>query len=353
MNSAVRARGRRLAYMAGLALAIPAAAQAQGVAPGPDTVPLSRIEGVTVTVTRAQTTRESVPRTIEVITRTDIERTPASDLAELLKKQAAVDVIQYPGLLAGIGMRGFRPQFFGINQRTLVLIDGRPAGASNLALLDLRDVQRVEVLKGPASALYGSNAMGGVVNIITRRSTGPVRSHVTLGYGSWDTRQGTLAAGGNLTANVDFDLTLAAFEQGRDYRIGEGNFFRDRLGDSVAVRIFPNDSMALSAERGSGEVRPFTQYGTRSGSVRLGYDLGADWRLDWRAEAVRADRVQNPGDLFYAWGDNRTLKNVARTSSDLAVSGALGRHSLTLRAFTAVEEGENFNRPEVTADNPQ
>jgi vitamin B12 transporter len=354
MDTAIRRSALLPAALLGIALALPGALDAQRAAApaAADTVPQYRLEGVNVTVGRDELRRDALPRQIEVITRTDLERTAASDVAQLLKKQAAVDVIEFPGLLAGVGIRGFRPQFSGINQRTLVLINGRPAGTSNLALLELHDLERVEVLKGPASALYGSNAMGGVVNVVTRRSSGPVRSTLTAGYGSWETRQGTLSAGGDLTTNLDFDLGLTTFRQAGDYHVGEGNFFRDRLGDTVAVRIFA-DSVVLSPELGSGEVRPFTQYGTRSGNVRLGYGLGDAWRLDWRLEGLRADRVQNPGDLFYAWGDNRTLKNVARTSNDLALSGALGRHNLTARLFRAVEEGENFNHADPAASEPE
>jgi vitamin B12 transporter len=344
---------RRAGFLAAvLMVALAPAAHAQRPPAPADTLPRFQVEGVTVTVGRDTIRRDALPRQVEVITATDIARTAAEDVAQLLKKQATVDVIEFPGLLAGVGMRGFRPQFSGINQRTLVLIDGRPAGASNLALLDVRGVERVEVLKGPASSLYGSNAMGGVVNLVTRRSRGPVRSTATLGYGSWDTRQGSLSTGGNLTSNIDFDLSLSAFDRASDYRVGGGNFFRDRLGDSVAVRIWP-DSVRLSSELGGGEVRPHTQYGTLGGNLRLGYDLGEAWRVDWRLERFHADRVQNPGDLFATWGDSRSLKNVGRSSTDLAFGGPVGRHGLTLRAFTAVEEGENFNTADPAASAPQ
>jgi vitamin B12 transporter len=340
------------ATLLGLTVALPCAGHAQRAPAASDTLPEYQLEGIMVTVGRSETARDALPRQIEVVTRTDLERTPAENVAELLKKQAALDVIQFPGLLAGVGIRGFRPQFSGIDQRTLVLIDGRPAGASNLALLELGGIERIELLKGPASSLYGSSAMGGVVNLVPVRSRGPVRSSATLGYGSWDTRLGSLVTGGSITRNLDFDLVLSVQEQGRDYRVGGGNLFRDWLGDTVAVRIFP-DSTVLSPERGSGEVRPFTQYGTRSGHARLGYRLGGDWRLDWSGEALRADRVQTPGDLFSAWGDNRTLKNVARTSSDLALAGSLGRHSLSARVFGAEEEGENFATAEPATPEEQ
>ncbi len=74
--------------------------------------------------------------------------TPSADLTDIVRKTAAVDVIQYPNLSSGIGIRGFRPQFSGLNQRTLLLIDGRPAGATNLSQINLNGIERIEVLKG-------------------------------------------------------------------------------------------------------------------------------------------------------------------------------------------------------------
>ena len=136
---------------------------------------MSHLGEVVVTATRSERAVESIPQHVSVISREDIDKTAATDLTDLVKKTAGVDVIQYPGLLSGIGIRGFRPQFSGINQRTLVLIDGRPAGATNLATIDMNNVERVEVQKGPASALYGSQAMGGVVNIITKKTSGEVK----------------------------------------------------------------------------------------------------------------------------------------------------------------------------------
>ena len=148
-----------------------------------------------VSVTRAAVLPGEIPQKIEVVSERELDLATGDELVDVLKREAALDVIQYPGLLAGVGIRGFRPQFSGINQRTLLLIDGRPAGLTNLAAIDLHTVERVEVLKGPASALYGSNAMGGAVNIITRRSRGPLAAEVRTEYGSWETFRGSVAAG--------------------------------------------------------------------------------------------------------------------------------------------------------------
>ena len=99
--------------------------------------------------------------------------TVAEDITDVLKKNSSVDIIQYPGVLAGVGIRGFRPSSgSGINQRTLTLFDGRPSGATNFASLQPYGVERIEVVKGPVSLFMDPQAMGGVVNIIPLRSDG-------------------------------------------------------------------------------------------------------------------------------------------------------------------------------------
>jgi outer membrane receptor protein involved in Fe transport len=82
-------------------------------------------ESVVVTASRVETRLAETPQKVEVIDAVDIERSIASDLTDVLKKNAGVDVVQYNGALSGIGIRGFRPQFSGINKRSLLLIDGR------------------------------------------------------------------------------------------------------------------------------------------------------------------------------------------------------------------------------------
>ena len=145
-------------------LAVPVTVMAEDVALGT----------MVVTARRAEAKIEETPQRIEIIGTEQIESTPSLDLTDTLKKNSSVDVIQYPGNLSGIGIRGFRPEFSGINKHSLLLIDGRPAMGTNLSLINMDRVERIEVLKGPASALYGSQAMGGVVNVITRESKGPL-----------------------------------------------------------------------------------------------------------------------------------------------------------------------------------
>jgi len=121
-------------------------------------------ESVVVTARRAETRLAETPQKVEVIDAIDIERSVAADLTDVLKKNSGVDVVQYSGALSGIGIRGFRPQISGINKRSLLLIDGRPSGVTNLATLLLDNVDRIEILKGAASSVYGSSAMGSSIS---------------------------------------------------------------------------------------------------------------------------------------------------------------------------------------------
>lgn len=141
------------------------------------------MEQVVVTATRSEDKITTIPAKVEVIDSWELERTSGETLTEQLKKNSSIGVIEYPGALAGIGIRGFRPEFSGITKHSLVLINGRPAGATNLATILTGNIERIEVLKGPASSLYGGEAMGGVVNIITKKNREGLTGMAEIGGG--------------------------------------------------------------------------------------------------------------------------------------------------------------------------
>jgi vitamin B12 transporter len=292
-----------------------------------DSARADRLAPVVTTAKRYSARASEVPQKIDVITRADIERIAAVDVVDALKKVAAVDVIQYPTLLGGVGIRGFRPATGGIQQRTLVLLDGRPSGAYNLALVDLGSVERIEVIKGPASALYGSSAVGGVVNIVTRSSRGRPRGTVSAAYGSFQTSELAVRAGGTVAPRVDADVALRRFAQDENYRMGSGNLFRGAVGADSAFKLYP----------------------ARSG--RLGVDVGGGFRADARGEAFASDDALSPGDIYAREsqfpGNGR--KNVARRGGEFALSGTRGRHAPLLRAYGTRETGNNYNQPGADA----
>jgi vitamin B12 transporter len=275
-------------------------------------------EQVVVTARRTDTRLAEVPQTMQIVEEEDIERTVSSDITDVLKKNSGVDVIQYTGALSGIGIRGFRPQFSGINKRSLLLIDGRPSGVTNLAGLLTDGVERIEVLKGAASALYGSSAMGGVVNIIPRQSQGDIAGNLRIGLGSYDVRELAGRAGGNATPRVDFDVTGSMFEQNDDIKMGNG------------------------------VVRPATAYKTYNGAGRIGATLGNGWRFHGRGDVYRGRDIETPPDLA-AGNIGQGRKNLERGGGDARLLGQLGKHVVSFAGYAALENSHSFN---VTTSNP-
>ncbi|MDW7695639.1 TonB-dependent receptor [Flammeovirgaceae bacterium SG7u.111] len=302
------------------------------------------LDGVVVTANRTGAYIKDVPQRVEVISAKTIENTVAADLTDVLKKNAGVDVVQYPGMLSGVGIRGFRPQFSGLNQRTLLLIDGRPAAATNLALVDMNNVERVEVLKGPASALYGAQAMGGVINLITKKTRGKISGNAYGGYGSYNTFNFGGSVGGNITEKLDFDASMNYFNQNDDFKMGGGNVFRDAFGWDEATQHFrANDSTATVMDnRGDGETRAHTNYNKIAGALRLGYRLNSNWRIDVKGDMLIANDVNSPGDI--ADEDKYPgLKDVARNSYDVNVTGKLNQNNeLSITGFIGTESSARY-----------
>ena len=155
---------------------------------------------VVVTGTRNETDIRHLPMTVSVVDRPVIEYSNVPSLLPVLTEQVPALFITSRGIMgygvsegaAGtISMRGLS----GGSGQVMVLIDGHPQymGMFGHPISDAYQslmAERVEVLRGPASVLYGSNAMGGVINIVTRRmEQDGVRTNINAGYGSWNTVQ--------------------------------------------------------------------------------------------------------------------------------------------------------------------
>ena len=294
------------------------------------------------TAARAAAPQPDVAQRVRVVSGAEIAQTPALDVADLLKRTAGLDIVQYPSLLAGVGIRGFRPEIGGLQKRTLLLVDGRPADVTNLALLDLAGIERVEVLKGAASALYGSSAEAGVVNVITRRTLDGLSGMLSAAGGSFATSDVIGHAGGKVASIVDADVDGHLFRIGDAFRIGSGNTFRRALGASTATRIFGDGSRAEIDENGSGADRNGGRYRYASGAARVGVLLGSAMRIDARGDAFDARDVETPGDFNYGDAQN-AFKNAHRAGGELALSGSGARGTFRLRAYGGRETGDFFN----------
>ncbi len=257
---------------------------------------------VVVTGTRNETDIRHLPMTVSVVDRPLIEYSNVPSLLPVLTEQVPGLFITSRGIMgygvsegaAGtISMRGLS----GGSGQVMVLIDGHPQymGMFGHPISDAYQslmAERVEVLRGPASVLYGSNAMGGVVNIVTRRmEQDGVRTNINAGYGSWNTVQTELT---NRVRYKGFSSIISA-----SYNRTDGH--RTDMG--------------------------FEQYG---GYAKLGYDFSPYWRV--RADVnVTHFNASNPGTVSNPILD--ADQSVTRGMTSLAVENEYEGTSGALSVF--------------------
>jgi len=144
---------------------------------------------IVVTATKTPHLLKDVPGSVTIVTKEEIERAGATDVGEALEKVGGIKIRDYGsmGAATSITIRGSTPN------QVLVLIDGRPTalpslGTTDLSLYPVDNVERIEVVRGPFSSLYGADALGGVVNIITRDAPEKPTTEFDLSYGSFNTQ---------------------------------------------------------------------------------------------------------------------------------------------------------------------
>lgn len=150
----------------------------------------TQLDPVIVTATRTPTSEAETLAAVNVIDRDEIDRAQATDVAQLLRTVAGVELGRSggPGTQTSIFVRG------GNSNQTLVLVDGirvNPNTISGAAVQNIAPgmIERIEIVKGPRATLYGSDAMGGVINIITRNGEGSNGADVGVRAGSYNTRE--------------------------------------------------------------------------------------------------------------------------------------------------------------------
>jgi outer membrane receptor for ferrienterochelin and colicins len=153
-------------------------------------------EPVVVTGTRTAKPWKDAPVATEVVDQATVRASGAETLTDLLEEQPGLQIRRSFGA-AGVELQGLDPAY------TLVLIDGQRAGGRVGGIVDLNrfqatDLEQVEIVRGSTSALYGSEAIGGVVNLITRRPSGPLSAQARLGAGTLDTWDATASVSGGV-----------------------------------------------------------------------------------------------------------------------------------------------------------
>jgi outer membrane receptor for ferrienterochelin and colicins len=222
-------------------------------------------EPVTTSVTGSPQRVADVPANMQIITADEIRRSGAYDLAGVLQNAAGVDFEQWTDDQAEISVRGYDQPY---SQRVLVLINGRQVYADDYSFtpwsslpVELGEIRQIEIVKGPGSALFGFDAVGGVINIVTYNPLYDDIDSAAVSAGSQQLVQGSAIAtlplgqiggvriSGGARSNQDFPNAPAAAEPDLTGRINQR---RDANLDG-AVRL--NDATSLRVEASTTDVR--------------------------------------------------------------------------------------------------
>ncbi|NEX14490.1 MAG: TonB-dependent receptor [Prosthecochloris sp.] len=195
---------------------------------------------IVVTAGRFEEKKKELTSNVTVITRKEIEESPARDLSELLAEKSVGHIQKYPGTLTSVGIRGFRSETHGndLKGKSLILLNGRRAGTGNLSKIMTENIERIEIIRGAAAVQYGSAAMGGVVNVITRKGEGTPSFFVEHKQGTYDYYETSAGMTGAIDG-LDFSGSYTFAERG-DYDTAEGQkyyntAYRDKVNGSVNV----------------------------------------------------------------------------------------------------------------------
>jgi len=241
------------------------------------------VEEIVVTGTRAPRDRATDPLATKVVDREDIEASGAEDVADLLEQVPGVDV-QQSQLGSEIRLQGFDPD------QILILVDGqrmngRIGGVIDLSRIPVDSIERIEIVEGTASALYGADAMGGVIHIVTRSGD--------------EKLNGTVHARGGTLATADASAGMSMGTSDAKLRVDAG-FHRNDAFDR-----FPEDPATTIDQNTLGNA-----------SARGDLKVGADGSVALTGSYSRRDQQGVDGSGETAVFDRRNLIEEVRGTVD-------------------------------------
>jgi iron complex outermembrane receptor protein len=255
------------------------------------------------------------PAAIYVLTQDDIRRSGATSIPEVLRLVPGVEVAQVNSNIWSVGIRGFGSAF---SKSVLVMIDGRSVYTPMFAgvywdvqNVMLSDVERIEVIRGPGGTIWGSNAVNGVINIITKSAEHTHGSYASYAGGNIEQSSGAVRYGGAYGA-MDYRVYAMGFGRSPEFHPDGDNYDAWQLGQAgfrTDSRLSDRDTLTLQGDLYKGSVGQQVSVGVLSPPAQLnlegtedpsGGNLLARWR---RNLSDRSDiQVQGYYDRTYRVG---------------------------------------------------
>ena len=296
-----------------------------------------QLEEVTVTAQKREQSLQEVPVAVTAIGEDALMQAGVSDLTDIQKLSPNTTLQASRGtnstltaFIRGIGQQdplwGFEPGV-GIYVDDVYL--ARPQGA----VLDILDVERVEVLRGPQGTLYGKNTIGGAVKYVTKKMTGEPTLRVSGAVGSYNQTDMKIAGSTEIADGVYFGAAIASFNRdgfGENVRTGEEQYNKDVVSGRVALEFNPSDTLW----------------------VRLAADQTNDNSAPKHGHRFEAGLAGEPVlDSVYDTESNMLYANSVETGGASLTAEWQMSDSVTLKSTTAYREGETHTSIDFDSTN--
>ena len=258
------------------------------------------LDEVVVTASRVEEKIKEAPVTINVVSEEEIENVKPRNAADILQR---IPGVNSSSLGAESALTSIRIPTHFTNPYTLVLVDGVPTssygsgGAGNFSEINSDNIARIEVVKGPGSALYGSNAIGGIINIITKDPTAEpqVKLWTELGsYDQWRSGLGGSASGDKLSFN--FDLNYINSDNWREHSAV------DKKAGNLKLQYLPTDQSLLTFKL------DYVNFDNESSGTLREEDFKADWQQSYNTFTYSKLEKISPLLSYTHYFDNSEFK---------------------------------------------
>jgi vitamin B12 transporter len=313
--------------------------------PSPPAAPSKIAADVVVSAEAAPEQTWSLGTAATVIDADEISRTKATTVLEYLRTVPGLDVVQSggPGTVTSLFLRGTS------STQTLVLVDGVPLnspyfGGTDISALSTANVERIEVVRGPFSALYGSEAIGGIVQIFTKRSADPgVSGNARFALGNADAKEAfgeVRFLEGAFSGTFGFRRTLSSGDQFNEF------FSGTTLSGAVTAALGDGATLGVSARRESGRTgvptdgsaptpQRSTWNDTTTVEVPFALPLSKNLSLEASVRYTRDTPAYADPESFFA----SSTTDARRVGGRVAATGTFGAHR--------VAAGVDYERTEV------